>query len=125
MAKPLDIRILDPIPLFIASDFALDNLIYEFAKANIKEYEEFIQVMVNWKEEIINSFIRSEATGDRLSNAKSEAMNNGIGSNIRISRGLANFNRFRKRMLYCFNDRLFYSLTNKLTSLKRELKKKK
>lgn len=103
----------------------LDNLIYEFAKANIKEYEEFIQVMVNWKEEIINSFIRSEATGDRLSNAKSEAMNNGIGANIRISRGLANFNRFRKRMLYCFNDRLFYSLTNKLTSLKRELKKKK
>ena len=51
--------------------------------------------MINWKEEIINSFIRSEATGDRLSNAKSEAMNNGIGSNIRISRGLANFNKFR------------------------------
>lgn len=103
----------------------LDNLIYDFAKANIKEYEEFVQLMINWKTEIINSFKRSEITGNRLSNAKSEAMNNGIGTNIRISRGLANFNRFRKRMLYCFNDQLFYSLTHKLTSLKRDIKKKK
>ena len=80
--------------------------------------------MVSWKDEIINSFIRSDITGNRLSNAKAEAMNNDIGSNIRISRGLSNFNRFRKRMLYCYNDRLFYSLTGKLTSLKRKLKKK-
>ena len=102
----------------------LDDLIYEFAKANIREYDEFIQIMVNWKTEIINSFIKSEETGNRLSNAKAEAMNNDIGSNIRISRGLANFPRFRKRMLYCYNDKLFYSLTFKLTSLKRKLKKK-
>ena len=102
----------------------LDDLIYEFAKANIREYDEFVQIMVNWKAEIINSFIKSEETGNRLSNAKAEAMNNDIGSNIRISRGLANFNRFRKRMLYCYNDKLFYSLTSKLTSLKRKLKKK-
>ena len=102
----------------------LDDLIYEFAKANIREYDEFIQIMVNWKAEIINSFIKSEETGNRLSNAKAEAMNNDIGSNIRISRGLANFPRFRKRMLYCYNDKLFYSLTSKLASLKRKLKKK-
>ena len=102
----------------------LTDLIYEFSKANIKEYDEFIQLMINWKTEIINSFIRSEVTGNRLSNAKSEAMNNGIGTNIRISRGLANFTRFRKRMLYCFNDKLFYSLTHKLISLKRNIKKK-
>ena len=102
----------------------LDNLIYEFAKSNIKEYEEFIKLMVNWREEIINSFIKSEVTGHRLSNAKAESMNDEIETNINISNGLANFTRFRKRMLYCFNDRLFYSLTTKLTSLKRKLKKK-
>ena len=79
--------------------------------------------MIDWKTEIINSFKRSEITGNRVSNAKSEAMNNGIGTNIHISRELANFNRFRKRMLYCFNDQLFYSLTHKLTSLKRDIKK--
>ena len=102
----------------------LNDLIYSFARARIKEYEEFLQIMVSWKDEIINSFIRSDITGNRLSNAKAEAMNNDIGSNIRISRGLSNFNRLRKRMLYCYNDRLFYSLTGKLTSLKRKLKKK-
>lgn len=109
---------------FETAEKDLDELIYSFAKANIREYEEFIQIMVNWREEIINSFRRSEVTGNRLSNARSEAMNNDIGSNIRLSRGLSNFTRFRKRMLYCFNDRLFYSLTSKLNSLKRDFKKK-
>ncbi|MCR4855506.1 MAG: ISL3 family transposase [Erysipelotrichaceae bacterium] len=103
----------------------LDSLIFYFAKADIREYDEFIQIMISWKKEIINSFIRSEETGHRLSNAKAEAMNNSIETNIHISNGLANFNRFRKRMIYCFNDRVFYSLTSKLASLKRELNKKK
>ncbi len=103
----------------------LDELIALFQKENIKEYEEFINIMINWKKEIVNSFILSEVTGQRLSNAKSEGMNQQIGLNISISKGLANFLRFRKRMLYCFNDRLFYALTSKLTSMKRSLKQKK
>lgn len=102
----------------------LDILISMFQKANIKEYEEFIMIMINWKKEIINSFIKSEETGDRLSNAKSEAMNEKIRTHIRISKGISNFLRFRKRMLYCFNDSLFVMLTYKLTSMKRSLKEK-
>jgi len=102
----------------------LEELIASFQKANIKEYEEFINIMITWKEEIINSFIISEVSGDRLSNAKSEAMNKQIGLHIRLSNGLANFLRFRKRMLYCFNDKLFVVLTNKLTSMKRNIKQK-
>ena len=102
----------------------LQDLIYEFAKANIKEYEEFVQIMINWNDEIVNSFIRSEVTSDRLSNAKSEAMNSQIETNINVSNGVSNFTRFRKRMIYCLNDRIFYSLTGKLTALKRQLKKK-
>ena len=103
----------------------LDELIALFQKENIKEYEEFVNIMISWKKEIVNSFILSEVTGQRLSNAKSESMNEQIGLNISISKGLANFLRFRKRMLYCFNDRLFYALTSKLTSMKRSLKQKK
>ena len=80
--------------------------------------------MITWKQEIINSFIISDATGHRLSNAKSEAMNQNIKTHIRISKGLANFSRFRKRMLYCFNDKLFVVLTEKLTTMKRDLKQK-
>lgn len=103
----------------------LDELIALFQKENIKEYEEFVNILIRWKNEIINSFIRSDKTGNRLSNAKSENMNGQIGLNISLSKGLANFPRFRKRMLYCFNDKLFYALTDKLTSMKRELREKK
>lgn len=102
----------------------LDELIASFQKANIKEYEEFINIMITWKREIINSFIVSNVTGNRLSNAKSESMNRKIKLHISISNGLANFLRFRKRMLYCFNDSLFVVLTEKLTSMKRDLKQK-
>lgn len=111
--------------LYEKAEEELNNLIYEFAKANIKEYEEFVQIMINWKQEIINSFIRSEITGNKLSNARSEAMNNQIETNINVSNGVSNFTRFRKRMIYCLNDKVFYSLTSKLTSLKRQLKKEK
>ena len=47
--------------------------------------------MITWKREIINSFIISDVTGCRLSNAKSEAMNERIKTHIRVSKGLANF----------------------------------
>lgn len=52
-------------------------------------------------------------------------MNKQIETNIVISNGLSNFTRFRKRMIYCYNDKVFYSLTSKLTSLKREFRKAK
>ena len=100
----------------------LDILIADFQKADIKEYEEFVGILIRWRKEIINSFIQSETTGQRLSNSKSEAMNNLIRKNINISNGLSNFPRFRKRMLYCFNDKLYYSLTASLTSLKKKNK---
>ncbi|MBR4471721.1 MAG: ISL3 family transposase [Erysipelotrichaceae bacterium] len=103
----------------------LDELIALFQKENIREYEEFVNIMIRWKKQIINSFIRSDVTGDRLSNAKSESMNQQISLNISLSKGLANFPRFRKRMLYCFNDRAFYSITDRLTSMKRDLKQRR
>lgn len=102
----------------------IDELIALFQKENIKEYEEFVTILINWKQEIINLFLRSEVTGQRLSNAKSESMNLQIGLNISISKGLGNFLRFRKRMLYCFNDKIFYALTPYLKSMKRNLKQK-
>lgn len=103
----------------------LDDLISAFQKCGIKEYEEFTSLLIHWKKEIINSFIRSPVTGDRLSNAKSESMNMNIKTHVRISKGLSNFLRFRKRMIYCFNDRIFYALTSKLTSMKRNLKNRR
>ena len=84
---------------------------------DIKEYREFISTVIEWKKEIINSFIISPMTNNRLSNAKTEAMNNGIRKNISCSNGLSNFNRLRKRMIYCFNDKAYYAISDNLASL--------
>ena len=103
----------------------LNELINIFQRSEIKEYEIFIQILIKWKKEIINSFIISNQNHKKLSNAKVESMNNSIRTYLNISKGTSNYMRFRKRMLYCFNDELFYNLTNKLTSLKRDFKNKK
>lgn len=96
----------------------LDALIHAFQRSGIKEYEEFTNLLIHWKEEIINSFLFSDISGLRLSNARTESMNNSIRTNICISNGLSNFRRFRARMIYCFNDHVFYSLSSSLHSFK-------
>lgn len=118
-------RIFSNSSTFERAEEEINDLISAFQRSNIKEYEEFTSLLVHWKKEIINSFIRSPVTGSRLSNAKSESMNMNIKTHIRISKGLSNFLRFRKRMIYCFNDHVFYALTSKLTSMKRNFKKKR
>lgn len=101
----------------------LNRIISVFQNYNIKEYNDFISTVIQWKKEIINSFIHSPVTNNRLSNAKTEAMNNGIRKNISCSNGLSNFNRFRKRMIYCFNDKTYYAITDNIASLKKRNKK--
>lgn len=103
----------------------LADLIEKFIKADIDEYREFINIMIKWNQEIVNSFIIDELTGNRLSNAKTEAMNKSIKKNISNANGLSNFKRFRNRMIYCFNAGTYYSLHSGLTSLKRKKRNKK
>jgi len=107
------------------AEVELNRIISIFQNYNIKEYNDFISTVIQWKKEIINSFIHSPVTSHRLSNAKTESMNNGIRKNISCSNGLSNFNRFRKRMIYCFNDKTYYAITDNLASLKKKKKNKK
>lgn len=95
-----------------------DALVREFEDANIKEYYEFVNILKNWKTEILNSFLRPYDER-KLSNAFSENINGKIASYLIISRGITNFERFRKRVLFALNPRIFYSLTNVLKSMKR------
>ncbi|MBQ1625339.1 MAG: transposase, partial [Erysipelotrichaceae bacterium] len=59
-----------------------------------------------------------------MRNAFCENINGKIRTYIEISRGIANFARFRKRVLFALNPKIFYSLTEKLYSLKKEGKKR-
>ncbi len=107
---------------FSNDETSLNKIISLFQNHNFKEYYEFTNIMIHWKKEIINSFICSPITSHRLSNAKTEAMNNGIRKNISCSNGLSNFTRFRKRMFYCFNDCAYYAITDCLVYLRKKYK---
>ena len=100
-----------------------DALLKEFEEADIKEYREFVSILKKWKEEILNSFLRPYENR-KLSNAFCENINGKIRAYIVISRGIANFERFRKRVLFALNPEIFYSLTSVLSSLKLPGKKR-
>lgn len=97
--------------------------LYEsFITSDIPAYREFVTLLSDWKEEIIHSFIRVD--GRKLSNALTENINSQIRVYLAVARGSSHFERFRRRILYCLNKKVFYSCTSFLTSLKREGKKR-
>jgi len=78
-----------------------DTLLDDFIKANIKEYEEFITLLRNWKEEIINSFNTWE--GKRINNGVAESINQNIATILYNTKGIHNNTRRRKRIMYSIN----------------------
>lgn len=78
-----------------------------FIEADIPEYREFKILLYNWKQ----------------SNAFSENINGQIRTYLTVSNGVVNFIRFRKRMFYCLNYKIFYSITRFLSSDKYDRKK--
>jgi Transposase and inactivated derivatives len=94
-----------------------DRIIYEFSISGISEYNDFTQMLCNWREEIINSFLRPY-DDRKLSNAISENINSKIRAYLGLVRGTSNFIRFRKRVLLALNDKVFYSISDRLVSNK-------
>lgn len=96
------------------------NRIYEaFVGSQIREFDSFIITLSNWKREILNSFKRPY-DGHKLSNALSENINGQLQTYITVSKGISNFTRFRKRVIFALNPKVYYSITDRLRSDKRE-----
>lgn len=74
----------------------------------------------NCKTEIVNSFIRTY-DAYRLSNAYAENINGKIRAYLAISNGTTNFERLRRKIIFSFNNEIFYAITNNVKSLKRQL----
>ena len=89
-----------------------------FADSGIEEYNEFTGLLYRWDTEILNSFIRPYEDNRRLSNSYTENINGKIRTYINVSRGIKNFDRFRKRVIYALNPDISYALTSKLHSEK-------
>ena len=97
----------------------LNKIIPDFEGADLYCYRDFVGILHNWKQEIINSFYRDE-NDRKQSNALAENINGQIRTIINAANGYSNFDRFRARCLYCLNKSIFYALSDSVKSYKRE-----
>lgn len=82
-------------------------------------------MLIHWREENINSFERPH-NDRKQSNALAENVNSQLRAYIAITSGSQNFTRFRKRVLYALNPKIFYALSGQMRSDKQlKLHKKK
>lgn len=79
----------------------LKSITDQFILANIDEFSEFIGLIQNWHDEIINSF--SFYNGKRINNSVAEGINSQISTVSFNSRSIHNFDRRRKRIMYAIN----------------------
>lgn len=82
----------------------LETLIVTCRTSNIQAMQNFSKTMVNWKQEIINSFIIIPAINKKMNNGLIENRNKTIKLLKHSSNGYTNWSRFRNRVLYVLND---------------------
>ena len=82
-------------------DDELEELIDEFLNSKHEEFRAFGKLLIHWKDEIKNSFIRYQ--GKRLSNDPIEGANSRIKTILKSANGYINFNRLRNRIMYSLN----------------------
>ena len=84
------------------AEHELNKLIIKFKEAHISEYANFIKIMYDWHDEIINSFYR--INGHKITNGPMERINRDIKTIFGISFGSSNFTRVRNRVIFCINE---------------------
>lgn len=82
-------------------DEEFNDLIDEFVNSKFPEFRSFGSLLLHWKNEIKNSFIRYN--GKRLSNGPIEGANSRIKTILKSANGYTNFNRLRNRIMYSLN----------------------
>ena len=83
-----------------ASTF-LDDVINDKEIIKIDEFIPVLEMLANWKKWIINSFIKVDDR--RLSNGPIEGFNSNFKKMMTVSNGLYSFQRFRNRLMFCYN----------------------
>lgn len=73
-----------------------------FISDNIEEFKEFINILNNWKEEIIPSFYLYK--GVRINSSVAESMNSQIATLLYNTKGIRNSERRRKRIMYKYKQ---------------------
>ena len=100
-----------------------DKISDRFRRCGITQYEEFTNILFTWKEEILNSFLRPY-NDRKLSNAYTENINSQLRTYLSVSRGISNFSRFRKRVIYALSPDIRYALTSTLSDCRQNRRKR-
>ena len=79
----------------------LNDFINDRKIIKINEFLPIIQMLINWKEWIINSF--NLVDDRRISNGPIEGFNSNFKKMMTVSNGLYSHQRFRNRLMYCYN----------------------
>ena len=94
------------------SEIKITFYINSFKSSSLPEFNKLASLFENWKQPIINSFIR-DYNNKRYSNGVIEGMNSRIKTIKKVSYGYSNFFHFRNRIMYIVNDKTYISNTPK------------
>ena len=81
----------------------LSAIINEYASSSIESYRRFSTTLIEWFDEIVNSF--HVYNGQRISNGKIEGTNSRIKTILKNANGFKNFSRMRNRIMYSINKK--------------------
>ena len=92
-----------------------DDMLKAFKTSGIRQFNGFTEILINWRDEILNTYLRPY-DDRKLSNSFTENVNGKLRTYLAVSRGISNFQRFRKRVIYSLSKDVQYSLNNSLYS---------
>ncbi|MBF0779746.1 transposase [Granulicatella sp. 19428wC4_WM01] len=79
----------------------MDEIILNILHFDIPELNNFAQMIINWRTEIINSFVR--INGKRINSSIAESINSQLKTILFNTHGIRNHERRRKRLIYVIN----------------------
>lgn len=100
----------------------LAELIAAFSNSHLHSFQNLSGTLLDWYEEIINSFIIFE--GKRISNGRIEATNARIKVILKNANGFRNFSRMRNKIMYALNKNSVPSALDKKQKIKKDGKKR-
>lgn len=81
----------------------ISDIIELIAKEDLRQFDDFYNMLIRWQKEIINSFICVD--GKRINNSIMESVNSQVQMILITGFGYSNFKRLRNRILYCVNKK--------------------
>lgn len=88
----------------------LEEIIVLCRNSNVSQLQEFSNTLCEWKQEIINSFIKIPSIDRKMNNALIENRNKSIKLLKHSSNGYTNWKRFRARVMYSLNDDVYFKM---------------